>query len=120
MPNSNYNSGANFERHFMREMEKDGWKCLRSAGSHSMLDVILIPTTKSKEQKVIGCQLKTYSNLQPKPSKEFTDLDINIEKWWVTKKKYSRILTIEKVERPSEVVVPCSDATIATGLRPTY
>jgi len=38
--NRNYNNGARRERRIMKKLEKEGWFCIRSAGSHSPIDII--------------------------------------------------------------------------------
>jgi len=40
--NRNYNNGARRERRIMKKLEKEGWFCIRSAGSHSPIDIIAI------------------------------------------------------------------------------
>jgi len=40
--NKNYNNGARRERRIMKKLEKEGWFCIRSAGSHSPIDIIAI------------------------------------------------------------------------------
>lgn len=119
MGNSSYQKGYKFERDFMDLMRMDGWKAFRCAGSHSMFDVILMPTSKSPGKRVVGCQLKYWSDHEPKPDQDFVSCDVDVEKWWVTKKKYG-LMRIEIIQPKTEVVIPSSDALIATGLRPTY
>ena len=47
MPNKNYRNGVYRERVIMKEYEKEGYVCFRSAGSHGLFDVIAInPWTK--------------------------------------------------------------------------
>jgi len=38
--NKNYNNGARRERRIMKKLEQEGWFCIRSAGSHSPIDII--------------------------------------------------------------------------------
>ena len=38
--NKNYKNGAARERRIMKKLEKEGWFCIRSAGSHSPIDII--------------------------------------------------------------------------------
>jgi len=38
--NRNYKSGAAREYRIMKKLEKEGWFCIRSAGSHSPIDII--------------------------------------------------------------------------------
>lgn len=58
MPKGNeYRRGANFERRVMRHLEKQGWFCFRSAGSHKPADVIAF---RLGEVMLIQCQLSDY------------------------------------------------------------
>lgn len=52
-----YRRGANFERRVMRHLEKEGWFCFRSAGSHKPADVIAF---RCGEVMLIQCQLDSY------------------------------------------------------------
>jgi len=38
--NRNYKNGAAREYRIMKKLEKEGWFCIRSAGSHSPIDII--------------------------------------------------------------------------------
>jgi len=38
--NKNYKNGAARERRIMKKLEKEGWFCIRSAGSHGPIDII--------------------------------------------------------------------------------
>jgi len=40
--NKNYKSGVAREYRIMKKLEKEGWFCIRSAGSHSPIDIIAI------------------------------------------------------------------------------
>jgi Holliday junction resolvase len=40
--NRNYKSGAAREYRIMKKLEKEGWFCIRSAGSHSPIDIIAL------------------------------------------------------------------------------
>lgn len=42
MPNKNYVRGVRFEREVVSIFKKAGWEAIRTAGSHSPYDVILI------------------------------------------------------------------------------
>lgn len=46
MPNKNYIKGVRMEREVMHYLEKRGWLCFRTAGSHSPIDVIAIRGTQ--------------------------------------------------------------------------
>ncbi|MFW6173961.1 MAG: hypothetical protein ACOC5T_09470 [Elusimicrobiota bacterium] len=88
MPNANYLKGAGFERDFiaLNDREHIG---LRTAGSHSCFDVVLIQRGLGN---VIFCQLKRYKKGSPKPKipKELKKIaeDNDIVVWFVTKEDY--------------------------------
>jgi Holliday junction resolvase len=84
MANSNYRKGADFERQFMKHYQKYGCLAFRTAGSHSMVDVIII---YPENGYVALCQLKRYKKNKPKIDEEFANFKINkISKWWVSRK----------------------------------
>ncbi len=86
MGNSSYRKGANFERQFIKAMSGK-YLGVRSAGSHSPFDVILIPIGEHNPQNVIVCQLKAYKDRAAKATPSFKDLEVgdSVTKWWVTK-----------------------------------
>jgi len=94
LANKKYVKGANFERQFIADKEKE-YICVRSAGSHSAIDVVLIPRGMHKFSNIILCQLKTYKKgkVKPKPDKAFVELDCgeNCTKWWVTRQDYKPV-----------------------------
>ena len=49
---TNYQKGANEERRIVNSFREKGWIALRSAGSHSQIDVVAINST-TKEIKLI-------------------------------------------------------------------
>ena len=53
---TNYQRGSNFERQIKDKLTKKGFYCMRSAGSHSVVDVCAI-----SEDKVFLIQCKTSS-----------------------------------------------------------
>lgn len=55
---SNYHSGMNFEFKVMREERKNSVVILRSAGSHSMVDIMSI--RKNKSVWLISCKANGY------------------------------------------------------------
>lgn len=61
MVNKNYLKGANFERKIKDEYEKQGYLVIRSAGSHSIADLIAIPSKNTINWKPILIQCKVTS-----------------------------------------------------------
>jgi Holliday junction resolvase len=59
MSNKNYNRGANFERKVKKYLESKKYLVFRSAGSHSVADLIAFPTTSTK---MIDIQIFNTSN----------------------------------------------------------
>jgi Holliday junction resolvase len=51
---SNYSRGANFERRVQRYLEKQDWFVIRSAGSHSIIDLVAL---SGGEVKLIQCKI---------------------------------------------------------------
>jgi len=76
--NKNYNNGARRERRIMKKLEKEGWFCIRSAGSHSPIDIIAI---KSGQFRFIQSKKTGYLTPQERKEKEELEqkLGINIE-----------------------------------------
>jgi Holliday junction resolvase len=76
--NKNYNNGVRRERRIIKKLEKEGWFYIRSAGSHSPIDIIAI---KSGQFRFI--QSKKTGYLSPKERAEKEELEqklgINIE-----------------------------------------
>ncbi len=59
MPNKNYNRGRAFEYKIKKEFEKKGCLVFRTAGSHSVADLIAIPPLRNvKEWNPILIQCK--------------------------------------------------------------
>ena len=55
MPNRNYQNGANFERKVKKELEEQGWWVARTAGSHSIVDLICIK--RGNKPLMLQCKL---------------------------------------------------------------
>lgn len=77
--NKNYISGRRFEYSIKKELEKQGWIAIRSAGSHSPFDIIAI-----KNDKILLLQLKHYKEKLPRTVEErerekFENLNIEKE-----------------------------------------
>ena len=69
MPNKRYESGVRFERRVMGDLAERGYYCLRSAGSHSMIDVVAIG------QEVLLVQCKTDGVLSSKDKENLLALE---------------------------------------------
>jgi hypothetical protein len=88
MPNAKYRKGAGFERDFIALNDRE-YIGLRTAGSHSCFDVVLIQRGLGN---VIFCQLKRYKKGRTKPKipkelKKITD-ENDITAWFVTREDY--------------------------------
>lgn len=80
MPNRHYATAANTERRIMKEWQKKGYRCIRSAGSHGVIDIICIRnysfgTDKFKDTSnlgscVVGIQHKKHSGLLKKEDED--------------------------------------------------
>ena len=63
MPNKSYRKGCYYERKVIQILEKDGYYCLRTAGSHSEADIISFSTKDNTEQpliRFIQCKASKY------------------------------------------------------------
>jgi Holliday junction resolvase len=67
---TNYQKGANFERLVLKDLRNKGWLAIRSAGSHSKIDILAV-----KEGLIRAIQCKTDGVI----SKE--DREIMIHNW---------------------------------------
>ena len=54
MPNNNYRNGANRERRIMKKLTAEGWFCIRSAGSHSPVDIIAFKSGDQEMTEKLG------------------------------------------------------------------
>ena len=61
MPNYNYNKGVRLEREEVNEARAKGWIAFRSAGSHSVVDVVKIDY-KNKILLLVQCKPKSMSD----------------------------------------------------------
>ena len=57
MPNLRYRQGANFERAAKKKLEKENWYVLRSAGSHSVVDLVCF---RGGEVRLVQCKVDGY------------------------------------------------------------
>jgi hypothetical protein len=67
--NKNYESGRRFEYRVMRDLEKRGYYCVRSAGSHSKIDVVAV-----KDAFCLFIQCKADGNITPSEWNTLHDL----------------------------------------------
>lgn len=61
-PNPRYEAGRRFEYRVINKLRGLGWECLRSAGSHTKVDIVAWSTTKNK---VLFIQCKKDGALLP-------------------------------------------------------
>ena len=54
---SKYSIGANFERACKKKLEKENWYVLRSAGSHSIVDLVCF---RGGEVRLVQCKIDGY------------------------------------------------------------
>ena len=69
MPNLRYRQGANFERRAKAKLEKENWYVLRSAGSHSIVDLVCF---RGGEVSLVQCKIDGY--LSPNERKQILEL----------------------------------------------
>ena len=66
---SKYSVGANFERRVKAKLEKENWFVLRSAGSHSVVDLFCF---RDGEVRLVQCKVDGY--LSPNERKQILEL----------------------------------------------
>jgi len=67
--NKNYKNGVAREYRIMKKLEKEGWFCIRSAGSHSPIDIIAIIPLYKYMSKINKIAEKDLSKAIDKASK---------------------------------------------------
>jgi hypothetical protein len=81
---TNYESGRRFEWELKKRFEKEGATVVRSAGSKSPIDLVVI----WKNRLAWLVQAKIFSGSVPKPSQEFKDLKASMfKKMWIARRK---------------------------------
>jgi len=95
MPNGNYIAGRAFEYEVIEHFEKEGYHPVRSAGSHTPIDIVCLVYQNKGLPLAIQC--KKYKKYKPKPDEQFVTLKVNATKLWCTKKKGQRGFDIEEV-----------------------
>ena len=66
---SKYSVGANFERAAKKKLEKENWFVLRSAGSHSVVDLFCF---RDGEVRLVQCKVDGY--LSPNEREQLLEL----------------------------------------------
>ena len=66
---SKYSVGANFERRAKAKLEKENWIVLRSAGSHSVVDLVCF---RGGEVRLVQCKIDGY--LSPNEREQLLEL----------------------------------------------
>ena len=69
MPNLRYRQGANFERTVKKKLEKENWYVLRSAGSHSIVDLVCF---RGGVVRLVQCKIDGY--LSPNEREQLLEL----------------------------------------------
>ncbi len=87
---TNYSKGANFERRIQHYYDSLNYLTIRSAGSHSPIDLLAIPKGDDS-RPFIAIQCKSYKKTRPKPDPAFIALKIPATKVWATKKFHKPI-----------------------------
>ena len=100
MPNKNYINGRRREYQIMRTLELEGYYCVRSAGSHSKIDItaFLIREKKDENQPLIrAIQSKAGSSPIKEDMKELRKLNLPAivsKELWVFKNRKLEIIKI--------------------------
>jgi len=103
MTNKNYIRGYNIERKALKELEKEGFFSIRSAGSHSKFDIVAINKNEIRLIQLKSVRTKYYSfKKEIEELKKFNNYPKNttIELWvWL-----SRIKGIRKAQWQKTIV----------------
>lgn len=91
---TNYERGAARERAFVEFKEKNGWTCVRSAGSHGAVDVVCWRGNSIEFNQLKGVGHKKEGREELKAMKA---IPWNSTKFLVWKEKYSREWSREEV-----------------------
>ena len=79
MANLKYNKGRTFEYKVRKELEKRDYFVVRSAGSHTIVDLVAFSKNKNNEFPVLLVQCKSGENkLSKKEIKEIEELELEI------------------------------------------
>ena len=77
---TNYAKGYNYEREVKEQLEKQGYFVIRSAGSHSAIDLIAFLINAPKGLKVLFLQLKRGKKIYETSTAEACRVKIRYEK----------------------------------------
>ena len=97
MPNLAYQKGRNYEYRTMRLLEKEGYACFRTAGSHTQIDVLAFLQKEKLEYPVIrAIQCKAMKYISKKDIEElksfFLPLIVRKEIWHYRLRKEVKII----------------------------
>jgi len=92
MTNNNYNKGSNFERAIVADLQMKGFFAIRSAGSHSPIDVIAI-----RKGEVWGVQAKLAGYVSRDDKTKLLNImdKFGIKPMIATKKRDGRMVYID-------------------------
>ena len=93
---SNYDRGANFERRCQKRLEKEGWFVIRSAGSHSLIDLAAF-----KAGEVILVQCKTDGVLSVAERQQLVELGRETGCPVFLRKRQGRKIASEEIKEES-------------------
>ena len=99
--NRNYIKGRNYEYRAMRILEKDGYYCLRSAGSHKAFDILALLQRDGLEVPLVrAIQIKSGKSPYKKDLRKLEDLNLPycVEKeLWIfsPRKKEPKIIIVD-------------------------
>jgi Holliday junction resolvase len=104
MPNKNYISGANFERRVKKYLESKGYLVFRSAGSHSIADLIAINNRDWNESFSYLIQCKHHGKISKDDLKKADRLEDKFDFIFVIAEMKKRRLVFSKLMRANKKI----------------
>lgn len=90
MVNANYRKGADFERATIKHLKEHDYYCIRSAGSHSKVDIVAL----GNDGEILLIQNKLDSRISPSDRAELINL---------ARRVYATPLVAYKLPRNSQI-----------------
>ena len=96
---SNYKRGANFERRIRAKEERKGNLAIRSSGSHTIIDLVIIDK-QNKIIKLIQCKPASQRNKDGELNAEGKRIEAEIKQYEGEYMVYAEVLTTRKIKKP--------------------
>ena len=93
---SNYSRGADFERRVQKYFEKQGYFVIRSAGSHSLIDLVAL---KGGEVQLIQCKTDGVLSVAERQQLQELARDTWCQVWLISRQDRNMVLEQIKEEK---------------------